>query len=89
VQNVTGEGPARAAERILFNDGLQPQVCDSAAERAAPAGQQPLRRPGGPKPRYGKQVVAVLTAVWEAAGGADLPAKNWIVPVALRDRALM
>ena len=33
-----------------------------------PPGQRRLRRPRGRKPRDGKQVVAVLTAVWEAAG---------------------
>jgi len=53
-----------------------------------PPGQRRLRRPRGRKPRYGKQVVAVLTAVWEAAGRADLTARNWIVPVASRERAL-
>src|SRR6516225_6504610 len=30
--------------------------------------KQRTRRPRGRKPRYGKQVISILTAVWEAAG---------------------
>jgi len=31
-------------------------------------GKERERRPRGRKPRYGKQVISILTAVWEAAG---------------------
>jgi transposase InsO family protein len=33
-----------------------------------PPEQERVRRPRGRKPRYGKQVISILTAVWEAAG---------------------
>jgi transposase InsO family protein len=33
-----------------------------------PPEQEQVRRPRGRKPRYGKQVISILTAVWEAAG---------------------
>ena len=33
-----------------------------------PPEQERVKRPRGRKPRYGKQVISILTAVWEAAG---------------------
>src|SRR5215471_4673995 len=61
------QGALPTAGRILFNDALQPEVCDSPAERAA---SRPTAREAteGRKPRYGKRVLSILAAVWEAAG---------------------
>ena len=33
-----------------------------------PPGKQPERRPRGRRPRYGRQVLSILAAIWEAAG---------------------
>jgi len=61
------EGASGTAGRVLRNHRLQPQVRDSTAKWARPEKER-VRRPREHKPQYGKQVISVLAAVWEAAG---------------------